>query len=53
MFTVGFGDVNAQKAARFYAQYNVQKFTSGGNNNISSYDKKDSTTFVKQKQKNL
>jgi hypothetical protein len=47
------GDVNAQKAARFYAQYNVQKFTSGGNNNISSYDKKDSTTFVKQKQKNL
>jgi hypothetical protein len=43
----------AKKAARFYIDYNVCKFTSGGNNNISDYDKKDSTTFVKQKQKNL
>ena len=45
--------VDARKAARFYIDYNVNKFTSGGNNNISDYDKKDSTTFVKQKQKNL
>jgi hypothetical protein len=44
---------DAKQAARFYIDYNVQKFTSGGNNNISDYDKKDSTTFVKQKQKNL
>jgi hypothetical protein len=44
---------DAKSAARFYIDYNVQKFTSGGNNNISDYDKKDSTTFVKQKQKNL
>lgn len=47
------GEPDAKAAARFYIDYNVQKFTSGGNNNISDYDKKDSTTFVKQKQKNL
>ena len=46
-------DADAKEASRFYVQYNVNKFTSGGNNDINNYDKKDSTTFVKQKQKNL
>ena len=46
-------ELDAVDAARFYVQYNVNKFTTGGNNNISNYDKKDSTTFVKQKQQNL
>lgn len=47
------GDADAKEAARFYVQYNINKFASGGNNDISNYDKKDSTTFVKQKQQNL
>lgn len=46
-------DNDAKEAAKFFIQYNVNKFTKGGNNNISDYDKKDSTTFVKQKQRNL
>ena len=46
-------DSDAREASNFYIQYNVNKFASGGNNTISDYDKKDSTTFVKQKQKNL
>ena len=46
-------DLDAKEASKFYIQYNVNKFASGGNNTISEYDKKDSTTFVKQKQRNL
>jgi hypothetical protein len=46
-------EIDAKEAARFYVNYNIEKFASGGNNNMSDYDKKDSTTFVRQKQRSL